>query len=68
MIKEIDTPCGYDHKIYCDSCYVLMFKCGEIYWDKGQELLYCPILCEKCGTESSKFMGYVLRELDELKK
>lgn len=53
---------------FCDSCHVQIFECAEFEWMEGQELVYTPILCEKCGGESSKFMGELIKVVEELIK
>lgn len=71
MIKEqpnIFTMGGSVQEIKCDSCYTKIETCTDFIFERNQELIYCPILCESCGTESSKFMGETLKELEELQK
>jgi len=68
MIKKSSNPDGDINEIFCDSCYVKIAWCWELFFEEGQELVYSPILCEKCGNERSKDHGDKTKRVEELEK
>lgn len=70
MIKETDgiSMGGSVDEVYCDSCHIHIFSCCDLQWEKGQELLYSPILCESCGRERNKDHGAKTKRVEELEK
>lgn len=65
MIQEDGD--GID-RIKCDSCHVQIAYCQFFTFEEGQELVYSPILCEKCGNERSKDHGDKTKLIGEINK
>lgn len=63
---ETGSRDGVD-RLYCDSCHIQIAYCQFFTFEKGQELQYSPILCEKCGREHNDFVGKTVQENEELK-
>lgn len=66
MIKK--TVPGGKFIMVCDSCHVVVGHCIEFVFHDGQELMYSPILCEKCGTIKSEEMGRNVKHIQALEK
>jgi len=68
MIKKSTNPDGEINEFFCNSCHVKIGWCWEFKFEEGQELLYAPLLCEKCGKKVNEQLGDIAAFRGMLKK
>lgn len=70
MIKHITDYDGMScYIIECDICKIRIASCIDFEYNKGQELVYSPILCESCGQKHNKDVGddvFRLKKMEEI--
>ena len=66
MIKKSKKLLLWD--IDCDNCHTLIATCMGFEWEKYQEFIYSPILCELCGQEHNKDVGDDVQRLIKTEK
>lgn len=57
MIKKVLTNEGASFTLLCDICNFEFATCKDFEYKEGQELMYSPLLCEKCGSDRIKYVN-----------